>query len=93
MPDETKNETSSPQITTVSVDTTVDSSKVGDVLVKLHEQAKQELDAAEVLLVEVRHELGRRVEAVFRVVERDVKQTVKDAEKAATEPADKPAGK
>ena len=42
--------------------------ELSETLVKLHEKAKAELKAAEVVLVRVRHEVGQRVTGLFRKV-------------------------
>lgn len=55
-----------PKTVTVEAATDVPSHQVSEVLVKLHDQAKKELGAAEAYLVEVQHEIGTRVRALFR---------------------------
>jgi hypothetical protein len=62
-----------PEVPTVTVSGPSEGHDPNPTLAKLHEQAKAELKAAEVLLVSYEHEIGREVRAVFRALVQDVK--------------------
>lgn len=62
-----------PEVPTVTVSAPSTGYDPNPTLHELHQKAKDELKAAEVLLVSYEHEIGREVRAVFRALVQDVK--------------------